>query len=143
MMPKNYEVVFHFFCSISQEVFWFFNFQYTQSVNRMSHWRHWVTEGTKFWISCKWPAFLSNFSCLQIVQHSVPSVTRRCQCDIQILLIKKMTGLARKNTFWHPLNILYWVTPLSLDNGMQCTCKAAPKIKILILLQVHQQVVPL
>ena len=29
-------------------------------------------------------AFLSNFSCLQLIQNSAPSVGRRRQCDIRI-----------------------------------------------------------
>ena len=48
----------------------------------MSHWRHWVTEGAEYWISCKPPAFLSNFSSLQLIQNSAPSVTRWRQRDI-------------------------------------------------------------
>ena len=56
----------------------------------MSHCRHQATEGTEFWISCKLPAFLSNFSPLQLIQNSVPSFTRQRQCDIQISLIRLM-----------------------------------------------------
>ena len=51
---------------------------------RMSHWRRQATEGTEFWISCKRPAFLSNFSHLRIIRNSAPSVVRRLQCDIWI-----------------------------------------------------------
>ena len=50
----------------------------------MSHWGHRVTEGAEFRISCKRPAFLSNFSRLQLIQNSAPSVTRWRQCDIRI-----------------------------------------------------------
>ena len=39
---------------------------------RMSHWRRWATEGAEFWISCKQPAILSNFSCLQVIQNKRP-----------------------------------------------------------------------
>ena len=51
---------------------------------RMSHWCRRVTEGAEIWISCKRPAFLSNFSRLQLIQNSAPSVTRWRQCDIRI-----------------------------------------------------------
>ena len=34
------------------------------------------------------PAFLSNFSRLQLIQNSVPSVTGRRQCDIRIRLLE-------------------------------------------------------
>ena len=50
----------------------------------MSHWRRRATEGAEFWISCKRPAFLSNFSHLQLIQNSPFSVARRRQCDIWI-----------------------------------------------------------
>ena len=42
----------------------------------MSHWRSRATKGAEFWISCKRPAFLSNFSHLQLIQNSAPSVAR-------------------------------------------------------------------
>ena len=57
---------------------------YKNSFIRISHWRRQATEGLKFWISCKQPAFLSNFSHLQLIQNLAPSVARRCQCDIRI-----------------------------------------------------------
>ena len=50
----------------------------------MSHWRRRAKEGAEFWISCKLPAFLSNFSRLQLIQNSPPSVARRRQCDIRM-----------------------------------------------------------
>ena len=50
----------------------------------MSHWRRWATEGAEFWISCKRPAFLSNFSRLQLIQNSAPFIARGRQCDIRI-----------------------------------------------------------
>ena len=50
----------------------------------MSHWRHTMVDGAKFWISCKRPTFLSNFSHLQLIENSVPSVARWHQCDIWI-----------------------------------------------------------
>jgi hypothetical protein len=37
---------------------------------QMSHWRHTMVDGAKFWISCKRPAFLSSFSRLQLIQKS-------------------------------------------------------------------------
>ena len=37
------------------------------------NWRHTVVDGTKFWISYKWPAFLSSFSRWQLIQKAVPS----------------------------------------------------------------------
>ena len=50
----------------------------------ISHWRHWITECAEFWIHYKRPAFLSNFSCLQLIQNPAPFVTRWRQCDIWI-----------------------------------------------------------
>ena len=42
----------------------------------MSHWCSQATEGAKFWISCKRTVYLSNFSRLQLIQNSAPSVAR-------------------------------------------------------------------
>ena len=42
-------------------------------------------QGRLFWIVCKWPAFLSSFSWLQLIQNSVPSVAGIRQCDIRIV----------------------------------------------------------
>ena len=41
-------------------------------------------QGRLFWIVCKWPAFLSSFSRLQLIQNSAPSVAGMRQCDIRI-----------------------------------------------------------
>ena len=39
----------------------------------MQHWRRRpATDGAEFWNSCKWPAFLSSFSCLQEIQNKRP-----------------------------------------------------------------------
>ena len=38
----------------------------------MSHWRCWTTKGAEFWITCKGLAFLSSFSCLQVIQNKHP-----------------------------------------------------------------------
>ena len=35
-------------------------------------------------VGCKQPDFLSNFSRIQLIQNSAPSVARRRQCDIRI-----------------------------------------------------------
>ena len=48
------------------------------------------------WISCKRPAFLSNFSHLQLIQNSAPSVARQRQCDIQ--MPKKLEGWVTKES---------------------------------------------
>ena len=53
----------------------------------MSHWCGRAAEGAKFWIRSKRPAFLSNFSRLQLIQNSAPSVARWRQCDIQIIVL--------------------------------------------------------
>ena len=53
-------------------------------VIRISHWRHTMVDGAKFWISCKQPAFLSSFSRLQVIQNSAPSTILWRQCDIRI-----------------------------------------------------------
>ena len=38
----------------------------------MQHWRRPATDGAKFWISSKQPAFLSSFSPLQVIQNKRP-----------------------------------------------------------------------
>ena len=55
-----------------------------ESKIQMSDLHRQATEGAEFWISCKGPAFLSNFSRLQPIQNWAPSVASRCQCDIRI-----------------------------------------------------------
>ena len=62
---------------------------------RMSHWRHTMVDGAEFWISCKWPAFLSSFSCLQVIQNLAPSTIVWCQCDI------KLHQLVIENQIWN------------------------------------------
>ena len=44
----------------------------TGYIIRMQHWQRPATDGTKFWISCKQPAFLSCFSRLQVIQNKQP-----------------------------------------------------------------------
>ena len=39
---------------------------------RMQHWHPKATDGAKFWISCKRPAFLRTFSRLQMIQNKRP-----------------------------------------------------------------------
>ena len=48
----------------------------------MSHWRHTMVDGTKFWISYQWLAFLSIFSRWQLIQNLAPSTIVWHQCDI-------------------------------------------------------------
>ena len=50
----------------------------------MSHWRHTMVDGTKFWISYQWLAYLSSFSHWQVIQNSTPSTIVWRQCDIWI-----------------------------------------------------------
>ena len=71
---------------------------------RMSHWCCRATEGAEFWISCKRPAFHSNFSCLQLIQNSAPSVARQCQCDIRI--VQKYSSFYRYKILWKIVEIL-------------------------------------
>ena len=52
----------------------------------MSHWRHTMVDGAELWIGYKWPAFLSSFSCLQMIQNSAPFTIMWPQCDIRIQL---------------------------------------------------------
>ena len=47
-----------------------------------------MVDGADFWISCKLPAFLSSFSCLQVIQNSAPSTISWRQCDIPITIIE-------------------------------------------------------
>ena len=44
----------------------------TSGLIRMQHWRPKATDGAKFWISCKRPAFLSTSSRLQMIQNKRP-----------------------------------------------------------------------
>ena len=39
----------------------------------MSHWRHTMVDGTRFWISCQWLAFLIILSRWQLIQNLAPS----------------------------------------------------------------------
>ena len=50
----------------------------------MSHWRQQMVDGAEHLISCHWPAFLSAFSHLQLIQNSAPSTICWCQCDIRM-----------------------------------------------------------
>ena len=52
----------------------------------MSHWHRRASEGAEFWISYKQTAFLSNFSRLQPITNSAPSVTQWRHCDHRLLL---------------------------------------------------------
>ena len=51
---------------------------------RMSHWRHTMVDGAKFWISYQWLAFLSIFSRWQLIQNLAPSTIEWRQYDIRI-----------------------------------------------------------
>ena len=83
----------------------------------MSHWRRRATEGADFWISCKQPAFLSSFSCLQLIQNLAPYVTRQRQCDILLnnnwinakyrqicipITVRWRSDQAKPAIFWNP-----------------------------------------
>ena len=41
-------------------------------VIRMQHGCRPATDGLEFWVSCKQPAFLSSFCCLQVIQNKCP-----------------------------------------------------------------------
>ena len=43
-----------------------------------------MVDGAEVWNSCKQPASLSSFSCLQTIQHLPPSTILSRQYDIQI-----------------------------------------------------------
>ena len=51
----------------------------------MSHWCHTMVNGAKFWISYQQLAFLSGFSCWQLIINLAPSTIVWRQCDIQIV----------------------------------------------------------
>ena len=51
---------------------------------RMSHWRHTMVDGAKFWISCQQPKLLRRASQWQPIQNSVKSSIVWRQCDNQI-----------------------------------------------------------
>ena len=66
-------------------VIWQFKWQHAIiGVIRMSHWCCQATEGTIFWISCKWLKSLRKAGHLQLIQNSAPSAARGCQCGIKI-----------------------------------------------------------
>ena len=50
---------------------------------RMSYW-HWrmSVDGAEFWIRCKPPAFLSSFSCLQVIQRHLQVIPFEIDCVI-------------------------------------------------------------
>ena len=66
---------------------------------RMSQWCHTMVDGAKFWISCKWTAFLSSFSPLQVIQNLVPSIIVRGQCAIWIAKLQPFTKMCN---IWGP-----------------------------------------
>ena len=80
-----------------------------------SYWCHRVTEGAKFWISCKGPAFLSNFSRLQLIQNSAPFFIRRGQCDIwmEIFRLPSLNILGKDRFFRFVDWCLRFVTSVS------------------------------
>ena len=51
---------------------------------QMSHWRHTMVNGIRFWIGCQWLAFLRILSCWQLVQSSAPSSIAWRQCVVWI-----------------------------------------------------------
>ena len=72
------------------------SFTYFEKSNyaiQMSHWCHTMVDNTEFWISCKGPAFLRDFSHLQLQQNSAPSVTwwRQCYIRIEVLCQKAVS----------------------------------------------------
>ena len=50
----------------------------------MSHWRHTMVDGTKFWISYQQLPFLSSFGRWQLIQNLAPSTIVWHQCDIRM-----------------------------------------------------------
>ena len=80
---RNWYNVSHNFCLTTFS----FTFQLLSNAKfnliQVSHWHRRATEGAEFWISCKGPAFLSNFTRLQLIQNSVPSVARQLQCSVR------------------------------------------------------------
>ena len=50
----------------------------------MSHWRHMMVDGTKFYISCKWLRSLREASRWKLIHNSAPFTIVWCQCDIRI-----------------------------------------------------------
>ena len=83
---------------------------------QMSHWRHTMVDGTKFWINCKRLKLLRKAGHLQLIQNSAPYTIVRCQCDIGML--QERYAIARNETklrlsgtihllFPQPLNYLW------------------------------------
>ena len=59
----------------------------------MSHWCRRATEGAEFRNTCKWLAFLSSFSHLQVIQNKRPLVLGRGICDSCISGLKNTNML--------------------------------------------------
>ena len=119
------------------------SFNYKSWYIWMSHWRCRATEGAEFWISCKWPAFLSNSSRLQLIQNSAPSVAWLRQCNIQItctysafkgLFLKKISCYQKSyrhviyNTVWE-FDVVPAVYTVAGGLFWFLSCRACPREK--------------
>ena len=62
----------------------------------MSHWRHRMLDGTKFWISCQWLAFLSI-----LIQNLASSNIEWRLCNVTSELHKgNVANSVQDNSFW-------------------------------------------
>ena len=82
---------------------------------RMSHWRHTMVDGAEFWISCKWPAFLSSFSQGLILcsKKKILWVESRDFSQAEAEQIHKMTFIFTQNDiqglFWVKIGFILWI----------------------------------
>ena len=79
---------------LPKNLHWFADKQCKRTI-WMSHLRHTMVDGSKFWISYQRLAFLSSFSRWQLIQNLAPSTIVWHQCDIWIgLKLRKQNSWA-------------------------------------------------
>ena len=66
---------------------------------RMSHWRHMMVDGAKFWINCEQQELLRKASGWQLIQSLAPCTIVCRQFDIQIYKICHLCSLRDSNIF--------------------------------------------
>ena len=64
-----------------------------------------MVDGTKFWISCQWVAFLISFSRWQLIQNLAPSAIVWCQCDIRTDAVLSYNSPSINGTGYYDVNI--------------------------------------
>ena len=73
----------------------------------MQHWRPKATDGAKFWISCKRPAFLRAFSRLQMIQNERPWCCGAAYVEAGLKIDFENQILAFFDVYFWPFNKSY------------------------------------